>query len=44
MQRKEVQSFLGLVIFSARFIPNLASINESLRELTRKDVPFKLGT
>ena len=37
---EEVRSFLGLVKFSARFIPNLASITEPLRELTRKDVPF----
>ena len=36
--------FLGLVNFSARLIPNLASITEPLRELTRKDVPFKWGT
>ena len=36
--------FLGLVNFSARLIPNLASITEPLRELTRKDVPFKCGT
>ncbi|PFX12869.1 Retrovirus-related Pol polyprotein [Stylophora pistillata] len=41
---EEVRSFLGLVNFSARFIPNLASISEPLRELTRKDVPFKWGT
>ena len=40
---EEVQSFLGLVNFSARFIPNLANITEPLRELTRKDVPFKWG-
>ena len=39
----EVRSFLGLVNFSARFIPNLASITEPLRELTRKDVPFVWG-
>ena len=44
MQRKEVQSFLGLMNLSARFIPNLASIKEPLRKLTRKDVPFKWGT
>ena len=40
----EVRSFLGLVNFSARFIPNLASITKPLRELTRKDVPFLWGT
>ena len=36
----EVKSFLGLVNFSGRFIPNLASIAEPLRKLTRKGVPF----
>lgn len=44
MQGKEMQSFLGLVNLSAQFIPNLASIKEPLRELARKDVPFKWGT
>jgi hypothetical protein len=39
----EVRSFLGLVNFSARFIPNLATIAEPLRRLTKKDVPFKFG-
>lgn len=39
-----MQSFLGLVNLSARFIPNLASIREPLREMARKDVPFKWGT
>ncbi|PFX17850.1 Transposon Ty3-G Gag-Pol polyprotein [Stylophora pistillata] len=41
---EEVRSFLGLVNFSARFIPNLVSMSERFRELTRKDVPFKWGT
>lgn len=40
---EDVRSFLGIVNFSARFIPNLASITEPLRQLTRKDVPFKWG-
>jgi len=39
----EVRSFLGLVNFSARFIPNLATVSEPLRRLTRKDVPFEWG-
>ena len=30
--------------FSARFIPNLASLTEPVRELTGKDVPFKWDT
>ena len=39
----EVKSFLGLVNFSARFIPNMASIAEPLRKLTRKSEPFIWG-
>ena len=39
----EVQSFLGLVNFSARFIPKLASIAEPLHTLTRKDIHFVWG-
>ena len=41
---EEVRSFLGLVNFSARFIPNLASIAEPLHRLTRKQTPFVWGT
>ena len=37
----EVRSFLGLVNFSGRFIPNLATTAEPLRKLTRNNVPFK---
>ena len=40
---EEVRSFLGLVNFSGRFILNLASITEPLREFTRKDVLFVGG-
>ena len=36
--------FLGFVNLSAQFVPNLVSITEPLRELTRKGVPFKWGT
>ncbi|KAK3092068.1 hypothetical protein FSP39_024885 [Pinctada imbricata] len=39
----EVKSFLGLVNFCAKFIPDLATINEPLRNLTKKGVPFKWG-
>jgi len=39
----EVRSFLGLVNFSARFIPNLASIAEPLRMLTRSGQKFIWG-
>ena len=36
----EVRSFVGLVNFSANFIPNLATVSEPLRQLTRKGVTF----
>ena len=39
----EVRSFLGLVNFSARFIPNLSTLNEPLHKLTKKGEPFCLG-
>ncbi len=37
----EVRSFLGLVNFSARLIPNLATTSEPLQQLTRKGEIFK---
>jgi len=37
----EVRSFLGLVNFSARYIPNLATISELLRRLTKQNVKFR---
>jgi hypothetical protein len=39
----EVRSFMGLVNFSARFIPNLATVAEPLRKLTRQSEPFEWG-
>ncbi len=36
----EVRSFLGLVQYSAKFIPNFAQEAEPLRQLTRQNVPF----
>jgi hypothetical protein len=39
----EVKSFLGLVNFSGRFIPNMATMAEPLRKLTRKNEPFIWG-
>ena len=39
----EVRNFLGLVNFCARFIPDLATVSEPLRRLTRKDVHFSWG-
>ena len=37
----EVLSFLGLVTFCAKFIPNYATIAEPLRKLTRSNVPWE---
>jgi hypothetical protein len=33
----EVKSFLGLVNFSARFIPDLATVAEPMRRLTKRE-------
>ena len=40
---EEVRSFLGLVNYSGRFIPNLSTISEPLRRLTNKYVTFEWG-
>ena len=37
---KSLQSFLGLVNFSLRFVPQLATITQPLRLLLKKDTPF----
>lgn len=39
----EVRSFLGLVNYMNKFIPDLANIAQPLRELTRKGVKFEWG-
>ena len=39
----EVRSFLGMVGFSARFIPNFATLAEPLRAISRQGVPFIWG-
>ena len=39
----EVRSFLGLANYSARFIPDFATVAEPLRRLTKKGVCFKFG-
>jgi transposase InsO family protein len=39
----EVRSFLGLVTYLARFIPNLSSLSEPLRKLTHKAAKFDFG-
>ncbi len=40
---KEVRSFLGLVNYCGRFIPNLATIAEPLRRLTRSTCTWSWG-
>ena len=35
----EVRSFLGLVNYCSRFIPDFSTLSDPLRQLTRKDVP-----
>lgn len=37
----EIRSFLGLVNYIGRFIPNLATLSEPLRQLTKKSVKFE---
>ena len=39
----KVRSFLGLVNYSGKFIPDLATLSEQLRRLTKKDVEFQWG-
>ena len=39
----EVRSFLGLVQYSANFLPNFAEVAEPLRILIRKDQKFTWG-
>ncbi|XP_070579203.1 uncharacterized protein [Ptychodera flava] len=39
----EVKSLLGMANYCGRFIPNLATISEPLRELTKKDTPWQWG-
>lgn len=38
--KEEVRSFLGLVTYLGKFIPDLGSITEPLRQLTKKDTRF----
>ena len=40
----ETRSFLGLVNYCGRFIPDLATISEPLRRLTKAGTPFVFGT
>ena len=39
----KVRSFMGLVQYSAKFMPDLASIAKPIQELTRKGITFKWG-
>ncbi|XP_058817423.1 uncharacterized protein K02A2.6-like [Topomyia yanbarensis] len=41
---EEVRSFLGLVNYVGAFIPNLATISATLRELTKDKAVFKWGS
>ena len=43
MNAVEVQGFLGLVNFTARFIPDLATVSAPLRQLTKSGEPFVWG-
>lgn len=40
---EETRSFLGLVNYVGKFIPNLATASEPLRQLTKKDANFEWG-
>ncbi|XP_053384619.1 uncharacterized protein K02A2.6-like [Mercenaria mercenaria] len=40
---KEVKSFLGLVTYCAKFLPNYATVSEPIRKLTRKNIKFEWG-
>ena len=39
----EVRSFVQLVQYSSKFIPDFAQVADPLRKLTRKDQPFIWG-
>ena len=42
-EASEVRSFMGLVQYSAKFMPDVASVSKPIQELTRKGVIFKWG-
>ena len=39
----EVRSFLGLVNYFGRLIPDLATVSEPLRRLTKQETPYEFG-
>lgn len=43
-RKEELRSFLGLVIYVSRFIPNLATENHPLRQLLKNSAPFQLNS
>lgn len=42
--KKDLLTFLGTINYMSKFIPNCSQLMASLRELTKKDVPFVWGT
>ena len=41
--KKQLQSFVGMVTYYDKFLPNLSTVLEPLHKLLRKDVKFKWG-
>lgn len=41
--KKDVERFLGMITYLAKFIPNMSQHTEPLRELTREDVAWQWG-
>lgn len=41
--KEETRSFLGLVTYVGKFIPDLADVTEPLRSLMKKDIKFMWG-
>ena len=40
---QELQSFLGMVTYCSKFLPNFSTVTEPLRRLLKKNVPWKWG-
>ena len=41
VDKQELQSFLGMINYLGKFVPNMSKLNEPLRRLLEKDVEFK---